>query len=303
MAHRMTARMRELAIDRVPFVHATVVRAQAPSSARPGDDAIVLADGAIEGFVGGHCAEGSVRVAALGALETGETVLLRVLPSGAAEFPDSPGARVVVNPCLSGGALEIFLEPLLPPPLLHLVGDTPIADAVATIAEPLGFAVGRARSGDRPDGATAVIVSSLGREEADSIRAALDAEVPFIGLVASIRRGASVLAEMELTDAERTSIHTPVGIDIGARTPEEIALSIMAEVVRAVRVDGLVGRPAARRGWPRQVVDPVCGMTVVAGPDTPHLVVDGREHWYCGPGCCDSHARGLLAGDDAAPAP
>ena len=87
----MTARMRELAIERVPFVHATVVRAQEPTSARPGDDAIVLADGSIEGFVGGHCAEGSVRAAALGALESGETVLLRVLPDGAARVPRVTG--------------------------------------------------------------------------------------------------------------------------------------------------------------------------------------------------------------------
>jgi xanthine dehydrogenase accessory factor len=287
--------MRELAIERVPFVHATVVRAQEPTSARPGDDAIVFSDGSIEGFVGGHCAEGSVRVAALGALESGETLLLRVLPDGAAEFPDSPGARVVVNPCLSGGALEIFLEPLLPPPLLHLVGATPIADAVLSIAEPLGFAVGRAHAGDRPHGAIAVIVSSLGSEEADSIRAALDAHVPFIGLVASSRRGAAVLAQMGLTDADRKRIHTPVGIEIGARTPEEIALSIMAEIVRAVRVDGLVAAPAAGRIFPQQAVDAVCGMTVLVGPDTAHLVVDGHDQWFCGPGCRDTHAR-VIAG-------
>ncbi len=132
MAHRMTARMTELVTERVPFVHATVVRAQVPASARPGDDAIVLADGSIEGFVGGQCAEGSVRVAALEALRDGESMLLRVLPEGESVFPESPGAHVVVNPCLSGGALEIFLEPLLPPPVIFLVGTMPIAQAVAS---------------------------------------------------------------------------------------------------------------------------------------------------------------------------
>lgn len=294
----MTTRMRELAIQRVPFAHATVVRAQVPTSARPGDDAIVLADGSIEGFVGGHCAEGSVRVAALGALQSGETVLLRVLPDGEAAFPESPGAHVVVNPCLSGGALEIFIEPLLPPPLLHLVGSTPIADAVAALAEPLGFAVGRATAGNRPDGAVAVIVSSLGRAEEDAIRAALDAQVPFIGLVASPRRGAAVLAGMGLTETERKRIHTPVGIDIGARTPEEIALSIMAGIVRAIRLEGLVPPPAGEPAAPLQAVDPVCGMTVVVGADTPHLVVDGRDHWFCGPGCADTFARSHAGGHD-----
>src|ERR1700712_1307473 len=87
----MSARVDELTRSRVPFVQATVVRAQEPSSARPGDRAIILADGTMEGFVGGHCAAGSVRTAALGALESGESMLLRVLPDGEDVFPESPG--------------------------------------------------------------------------------------------------------------------------------------------------------------------------------------------------------------------
>ncbi len=107
-------RIVELTDSRVPFVRATVVRAQEPSSAHAGDRAIILADGSIEGFVGGHCAASSVRSAALGTLGSGESLLLRVLPEDEG-FPETPGASVVVNPCLSGGALEIYLEPLLPP--------------------------------------------------------------------------------------------------------------------------------------------------------------------------------------------
>ena len=290
MAHRMTARMAELATERVPFVHATVVRAQVPASARPGDDAIVLADGSIEGFVGGQCAEGSVRVAALEALRDGQSMLLRVLPEGESEFPESPGAHVVVNPCLSGGALEIFLEPLLPPPVIYLVGSMPIAQAVASTAESLGGAVARADAGRRPDGATVVIVASHGRDEVNHIRAALDAGVGFIGVVASRRRGSAVLADMNLTDVERGRIHTPVGIDIGARTAEEIALSIMAEVIRAIRREGLTA-PAAAADEPVQAFDPVCGMTVTVGADTPHLRVDSADLWFCSTGCRDQYAQ------------
>ncbi|MCP5029805.1 MAG: XdhC family protein, partial [Actinomycetia bacterium] len=127
----MATRVSELIEQRRPFVQATVVRAQCPTSARPGDAAVVLPDGAIEGFVGGQCAEGSVRVAALDVLRDGESVLLRILPDDGEDFPESPGALTVVNPCLSGGALEVYLEPKLPAPVLVVVGQTPIAAALA----------------------------------------------------------------------------------------------------------------------------------------------------------------------------
>jgi xanthine dehydrogenase accessory factor len=243
----LLSRMAALRTERTPFVRATVVRAQQPSSAHPGDAAIVLADGSIEGFVGGQCAEGSVRSAALHALRCGETVLLRVLPGDEAPFPEAPGAHVVVNPCLSGGALEIFLEPLLPPALIVAVGRGPIAAALVELGEPLGYRVELAVSAEpcsstaphsRPPlgGALAVVVATLGGDEAGAIRAALDAGVPFVGLVASPRRGAAVLAGLELTEAERARVHTPVGLYIGARTAPEIALSILAAVVRERRL-------------------------------------------------------------------
>ncbi|MEU7918915.1 XdhC family protein [Micromonospora zamorensis] len=279
-------RARELTDTREPFVHATVVRAQDPTSARPGDAAVIRSDGSIEGFVGGVCAESSVRAAALDTLRDGTALLLRVLPEGAVPFPDTPGARVVVNPCHSGGAIEVFLRPMLPAPALRVVGSTPISAAVANLAAFLDFDVVTA---DDCTGCTAVVVAGLGKGEQEAIRAALDADVGFIALVASGKRGAVLLDELGLTDAERARVHSPAGVDIGARTPAEIALSIMAEVVRAIRVDGLApasGAPAAR---PQQAVDPVCGMTVLVGPETPHARVDGQDFWFCCAGCLASY--------------
>jgi xanthine dehydrogenase accessory factor len=302
--------MTELLTSRVPFVHVTVVRAEKPTSVRAGDDAIVLADGSIEGFVGGVCAEGSVRSAALAALADGETMLLRVLPDTDQPFPDSPGAQVVTNPCLSGGAMEMFLEPLLPAPVLGVIGDTPIAHAVRVMAGSLGFETGTVENVEH---AVAVIVSSLGRGEHEPIRAALDAGVGLIGLVASQRRGRAVLAELHLTDAEQARVRTPVGLWIGAKTAEEIALSIMAEVIKAIRIDGLTapGRPvvgaAAGSGTapataPATAIDPICGMTVTIGPDTPHLHRENpadpsepADHWFCCTGCRDRFAAGRSA--------
>jgi len=289
MTPGLSRRMVELGERRTPFVHATVVRAQGPSSAKAGDQAIVLADGSIEGFVGGQCASGSVRAAALDVLRSGESLLLRVLPASGSAFPPSDGARIVVNPCLSGGALEIFLEPLLPSPMLTLIGTTPTATAVADLAHSLGFAVTQAH--DLTDASlaketVAVVIASHGGDEIGVVRTALAAGVPFIGLVASRRRAAGVLEP--LTPEERARVHSPVGLDIGARTPPEIALSILADLVQRIRQDGLTADGAGTDA-PLKVVDPVCGMTVVVGPDTPHAVVNGEDQWFCATGCRDAY--------------
>ncbi len=302
MTTTMSERAAELTRTGVPFVQATVVRAQEPTSAHAGDRAIILADGTLEGFVGGHCAAGSVRTAALGALDSGESVLLRVLPDDQDVFPAAPGASIVVNPCLSGGAMEIYLEPLLPSPVLHLVGTSPTADAVAALAPALGFVLDRAdddrahdRAHDRAEGGATVVLVSTHGGEAGPVRAALDAGVGFVGVVCSRTRGEALRAELALTEEESARVHLHVGLDIGARTAPEVALSIMAAVVRSIRVDGLAGPtgPVVEPAAPaRQAVDPVCGMTVTIGPDTPHAVVDGAEHWFCNPGCRDSFVAG-----------
>ncbi|WP_433565891.1 XdhC family protein [Nocardia sp. CA-151230] len=290
---KMNERAQELVRTRTPFVHATVVRAQQPTSAHAGDEAILLQDGTIEGFVGGQCAQNSVRKAALGALQSHESVLLRVLPDGDLHFPEAPGAAVVVNPCLSGGALEIFLEPQIPAPLVRICGATPIADALADMCELVGFGVRRstaeAGSLDSLADTTVVVIASHGGPEAEMIRVALDAGVGYIGLVASTIRGASILDELELTDAERARVRTPVGLPIGAKTSAEIAVSIVAEVIQAIRKGGLAVTPRVAN-VAIEVLDPVCGMTVTVGPDTPHLTVDGVDHWFCSSGCRTSFA-------------
>ncbi|MGG7103603.1 XdhC family protein [Rhodococcus sp. 24CO] len=288
--HDVRLRAEQLIGERRPFVTATVVRAQQPTSVHPGNTAIVLSDGTIEGFVGGQCAQNSVREAARGALNSGESVLLRVLPDGAPTFPTTSGADVVVNPCLSGGAMEIFLEPTLPAHVLSLYGDTPIADAVVEFARVLDLDVVRVSAAEAvTEDATAVIIASLGGEEALTIRAALDAGVQYVGMVASRVRGAAVLEQLELTESERARVHTPVGMYIGAKTPAEIALSIVVDVVRAIRLDGV--SVARNKLVARTAVDPICGMTVTVTADTPHLEDDGVDVWFCSPGCLHKYEK------------
>ncbi|MDQ2756442.1 MAG: XdhC family protein [Actinomycetota bacterium] len=295
MTAAISDRIDQLTRERIPFVRATVVRAQDPTSAHAGDRAIVLADGSVEGFVGGLCATGSVRTAALDVLASGEGMLLRVLPDGAADFPTAPGASVVVNPCLSGGALEIYLEPQLPPARLHLVGSSPVAEAVAVLAAAVGLAVDRASPGTDVGGATAQVVSSHDGLEADEVRAALDAGIGFVALVCSRTRGRALLAQLDLTDEELARVHPHAGVEIGARTAPEIALSVVAAVVRAIRVDGLVAPRAAVAARPSTAVDPVCGMTVTVAPDTPYAVTDGVTQWFCHPGCRDTFVTSHLS--------
>lgn len=271
-----------LARARVPFVQATVVRAQRPTSAHAGDTALVRADGVIDGFVGGQCAEASVREYGLKVLSAGEPLLLRIVPEGVGVTADEEGAVTVANPCLSGGSVEIFLEPRVPPPLVVVVGESPIAEALAELGRPLGFAVERGSGDVALDGAEALVVASHGRGEESALATALQSGVPYVGLIASRRRGAAVLASLDLPDDVLARVHTPAGLDIGARTAAEIALSVLAQIVAERRSQPVVEPVAAA---PVTAVDPVCGMTVAAVDATLHADVDGVRTWFCGEGC------------------
>jgi xanthine dehydrogenase accessory factor len=301
----MSRRAEELAAEGVPFVTATVVRAQRPTSVQAGNVALVLGDGAIEGFVGGVCTEHSVRAYSLQALQSGEAVLLRILPfteegdPGYTGVADADGAVTVQNPCLSGGAIEVFLEPVLPAPRVLVVGETPIAGAILRIGGELGLAVAGVDGEDiepRP-GDLALVVAAHGRDELHTLRMGLEAGVPYIGLVASPKRGTGVIAELRgdgVPDDLVARIDMPAGLDIGARTPAEVALSILAKIV-AVRRDGRVlamdnSRPAVAVSAgpvpaPTLAVDPICGMTVAAVAGTPSVSRNGETIYFCCDGC------------------
>lgn len=281
-----------LRAQRVPFVHARVVLAERPTSAKPGAEAVVFADGTIEGFVGGTCAESTVRAQSLALLDSGEPLLLRICPEP--EAPQ-PGRLTVHNPCLSGGTLEIFLQPVIPAPLLVVVGETPIAAALAELAATLGYHVERRDPGDGadvvPEDAAAVVVASHGRDEEPVLTAALRAGTPYVGLVASHKRGDAVLLSLDIDAADRTRVHTPAGLDIGARTPEEVALSILAEVVSERRRPS--GRPITldlEPAGPATAIDLVCGMSVAMADSSLHLDHEGTRYWFCGSGCLRAFA-------------
>jgi xanthine dehydrogenase accessory factor len=239
----LTRRAEELAAKRAPFVVATVVRVQRPASVEPGSTGLVHADGTIEGFIGGHCAQHSVRLHALETIESERPVLLRIVPEGPEEAVREEGAVTVTNHCLSGGAIEVFLEPVLPAPRVLVAGDSPIVAALRALGPDVGLEVVAAH--DIKDGVLvpapddlALVVAAHGGDEVATLRAGLEAGVRWIGLVASPRRGAAVKDELRAEGVREElleRLETPAGLDIGARTPAEVALSIVARIVEVRR--------------------------------------------------------------------
>lgn len=301
----LSSRAQELTAQGAVFVTATVVRVEHPTSVEPGNVALVHEDGSIEGFVGGVCAQNSVRLYALKAIERGEPLLLRILPDGPAgaglgsgahldpghEVAHEEGSVTVQNPCLSGGAIEVFLEPFLPPPRMIVAGDTPIAAALLRLSPELGLEAvpGRGDDSGSPVPSSedlALVIAAHGRDERAIMRAALEAGVPYVGLVASRKRGAAVLEDLRADGVPEhllARIDTPAGLDIGARTPAEIALSILASIIELRRKSSTTPRSWAAA--PPTAVDPVCGMTVVVGPDAPSVEQAGQTHYFCGEHC------------------
>jgi xanthine dehydrogenase accessory factor len=341
----LSRRAQELTAQGAAFVTATVVRVEHPTSVQPGNVALVHEDGQIEGFVGGVCAQNSVRLYSLQAIERSEPLLLRILPEGPAaaaksganvdpashpphEVAHDEGSITVQNPCLSGGAIEVFLEPFLPAPRMIVAGDTPIAAALLRLAPELGLDAVDARGADsgRPvPGAEdlALVVASHGRDERGILRAALETGVRYVGLVASRKRGAAVLDALRgdgVPENLLARIDTPAGLDIGARTPAEIALSILASIIevrrRAARAAGSAWPATPARAAPATpatparptpaapttparltpaapatATDPVCGMTVLVSPDALTLEHAGQTHFFCGEGCKQTFER------------
>jgi len=283
-------RVADLTRTRTPFVLARVVLAEKPTSAKPGDQAVILADGTIEGFVGGSCAESTVRSESLSLLQGGESMLLRIAPH---PEMDQSGKKTVHNACLSGGTLEIFLESVMPAPLVTVFGDSPIGGALIKLGNSSGFVIQEWAKEINLADAFAVVVASHGRDdEAMMLEAAVRANVPYVGLIASRKRGAGVIQMLDLSDEQKSSIFSPAGLDIGARTPESIAISILAEMVqvRAQQSSEEKVAPVCESS-----VDPVCNMQVLMVPESIHADFNGRTIWFCASGCLKAYSANPAA--------
>lgn len=304
MSHSLFALASELEQVRKPFVLATVVWCERPTSSKPGAQAIIDTEGTITGWIGGSCAQPVVVREALRAIREGDgPYLLRLGTSDAATVRSD--MKVFPMTCSSGGVLDIYIEPHLPLPQLLLIGDSPVNVALGKLASVLDFAVipveptliGQAEI----DARTSIVIATHGEYDEEVLEHVLRSPAAYIGMVASHRRADVCRDNLRASGMDEASIErlqAPAGLDLGAVTPEEIAATILAELVR-VRHQPIVSHDmhqeesttetaqaeAVERVESGNALDVVCNMTVEIVTARHHMTYDGREFYFCCPAC------------------
>jgi xanthine dehydrogenase accessory factor len=296
-----------------PFALATVVRAERPTSAKAGAKAIVTADGALTGWVGGSCAQPTVIREALKALQDGQPRLMRLCPPEKLGRGAQDGIVEFALTCISGGTLEVYIEPHLPRPQLVVIGHLPIAEALTALGKGLQYTVTvmgldatqeRFPQADlvldrldfsqlraRVTAQTYVVVATHGNYDEEALEWALNTEAAYVALVASPKRAEAVLQylrETGVAEERLARLKCPAGLNIGASTPEEIALSILAEIVQLRRN---LPSPITHSQPPAEAIDPVCGMTVEIATARYVASHNGQSYYFCSAGCKHSFEK------------
>jgi|GEM_PF-27865 len=306
----------------IPYATAMVVRVEKPTSGKPGDKAIITLDGKLHGWVGGSCAQPTVIREAQKAMRSGESRLIRLSnDNDPSAVPD--GMMILPMTCYSEGTLEIFIEPHLPQPQLIVIGSMPVAQALLKIGDAMGYrlvAVDPEKTGTdlstaeivldnlgevmaqiRPD--SYVVVASHGNYDEAALEHVLKAKPRYVGLVASKKRFASVLDYLQhqgLTYEDLSILKAPAGLDIQATRADEIALSIMAEIVQIRRSqlmdidwDKVIAEVATAPAEVETIetavsgtaIDPVCGMEVDMATAKVTYDYNGETYYFCCKGC------------------
>jgi xanthine dehydrogenase accessory factor len=271
--------------ERVPFALATVVRSRKPASGRPGDRAVILADGSMQGWVGGSCAQPTIRREALRALADGKPRLVRLSPDVVQDGLDSEeGVVAYTMTCHSGGSLEVYVEPFSPPSRLFVIGASPVARSLLTLGAQLGFdTAGGANVAAPATPDTWVVIASMGDGDELATEGALRSGAGYVALVASRRRAGGVLDYLRqcgLGGDVLSRLKAPAGLDIGAAAPAEIALSILAEIISERRKRREIQPVASSTS-----IDPVCGMEVDIATARWTTDFEGQTVRFCAPGC------------------
>ncbi len=278
------------------FALVTVVRAVAPTSAYPGAQAIVLADGTVQGWIGGGCVIDVIVEAAKDAIEKGEPKLVRISNE---KVYDEDDVQHYAMSCASSGSVELFIQPNSLRSAVCVLGRTPAADEARFLADRL-----RIRLTDRPDDAPVVLVATQGQGDEEALEAALRSPARQVLMIASRRKTARLRTVMKMrgiSDAQLERLQAPAGPDAGAKTPSEIALVAIAGVLASLRGRDLpqahkaapaAGLPApALRAEPGAVTaeglftNPVCGMAVSVAHALHVETYAGVPFYFCCDGC------------------
>ena len=301
----------------LPFATALIVRAEKPTSGKPGDKAIITPSGTMYGWIGGSCAQPTVIEQALKAMADGESRLIR-LSVDPQQQSERDGVLDLPMTCFSGGTLEIFIEPQLPLPRLLVIGSLPVAQSLVQLGKAMNYrviAVDPDHNGEslpeadelitdlenmaeRITPLTYVVVASHGNFDELALQYALQSRASYVALVTSQRRASSVLEYLTaqgLTEEALSRLKYPAGLDIQARRGDEIALSIMAEIVQRRRnaepieiEDLLDGVNLADE--PAEAIDPICGMSVTIDGAEHTYEYNGQTYYFCCGGCKENFA-------------
>jgi xanthine dehydrogenase accessory factor len=291
-------RIGELARGGETFALATVVWRQGPSSSKQGSRAIITADGQLHGWIGGACAEPAVIRAARQVISDGNARLLLLGDPGQFGSVVPEGMTVVPISCQSEGALEVYIEAVLPVPHLVIVGGSPMTRTLAELARALEWTTDLVSTEEFAERCASersmVIVATQGHGDEAMIERAVAMNPAYLGLVASRKRGEAVLgylAERGVPRDRLDKVHAPAGLDLGKTTHEEMAVAILAELVQLRASGALTEVPPPRPARTTatlplaESVDPVCGMTVTPGGSTLSATHDGRAYYFCCAGC------------------
>jgi xanthine dehydrogenase accessory factor len=295
----------ELLAQGETFAVALVVRYEAPISGKPGNKAIIRADGKLWGWIGGGCAQPVIVKEALKALADGQPRLVRVSPSS------SPEGGIVdyTMTCHSGGTLDVYIEPVLPKPYVLILGRSPVAQTLCKLAKTIGYAVSVAA----PDAEretfsdadsiqtnfdlvplkitpqTFIVVSTQGESDEEALEAALQTGSSYVAFVASKTKSGKTLETLKeggIPADKLARVRAPAGLDIHASSPEEIAVSILAEIIQARKANA--ARPASKPVLPvlkQEARDPICGMTVDVNKARHKSEFQGTSFYFCCAGC------------------
>ena len=276
---------------RQPFAMATVVRAERPTSSKPGDKAIISPDGTLTGWIGGSCAHDIVVRNALESLAEGTPRFL-TLSSASPSDVKRQGVIDVPMQCYSGGVLDVFIEPNLPRPHMVIVGDESVARALAEFSKTLQFHVTviDPLANPVPPDASFVVVATHGRYDEETLEAAVKTDASYIALVASPKRAGTILQILRDRGVDVGRIKSPAGLDIGAQGAEEIALSIVAEIVQQRRAQKAPEKPVVE-----EAIDPICNMTVDIATAKFTTEREGRRYYFCCAHCLRTFEKAHVA--------